>query len=131
MSQIEKVTINVVNVHQHKPTLNDVYIGRGSALGNPFTHLPLEKSKAVVQVATRDEAVKSYKNWIRNQIIDGDKAIVGELNKIKLMAENRECINLVCYCKPKSCHGDVIKEIILTSIENNIPIQHLVIKKHE
>ena len=27
-----------------------------------------------------------------------------------------EDINLVCFCKPKACHGDVIKEYILNNI---------------
>jgi hypothetical protein len=31
--------ITVVNKYKHTPTENDVYIGRGSALGNPFTSI--------------------------------------------------------------------------------------------
>jgi hypothetical protein len=31
---------------------SQVYIGRGSPWGNPFTHLPLSRTKAQFQVAT-------------------------------------------------------------------------------
>ena len=34
-----------------------------------------------------------------------------ELNKLWKAAKNGD-INLVCYCSPKSCHGDTIKTII-------------------
>jgi len=37
-----------------------------------------------------------------------DKKICDELNRIYNLKE----VNLVCFCKPKSCHGDIIKEII-------------------
>jgi hypothetical protein len=36
------------------------YIGRGSALGNPFTHLPLGRTKALVQVPTIEDAVACF-----------------------------------------------------------------------
>jgi tryptophan synthase alpha subunit len=34
-----------------------------------------------------------------------------ELQRIKNLAEKQD-VNLVCFCAPKSCHGDIIKEII-------------------
>lgn len=40
-----------------------------------------------------------------------DKKICDELNKIWKLAKN-ENVNLVCFCKPKDCHGDIIKKLI-------------------
>jgi site-specific recombinase XerC len=41
------------------------FIGRGSIYGNPFTHLPLLRTQAVVQVQTLDESVDFYEGWLR------------------------------------------------------------------
>jgi hypothetical protein len=48
--------IKVVNKYSHIPTSNDIYIGRGSILGNPYTHLPIKNTKAFIQYKTREES---------------------------------------------------------------------------
>lgn len=98
--------VTVVNKHKHTPTTRDIYIGRGSALGNPFSHLA--KSKALVKVATRQEAVEKYKGWLQEKVSNQDYAVVRELRRILALHQAGE-VCLVCYCKPLSCHGDVIK----------------------
>jgi len=45
--------INVVNFKTHTPTENDIYIGRGSILGNPYTYLPLNETSAKFQAKTQ------------------------------------------------------------------------------
>jgi hypothetical protein len=42
----------------------DVYIGRGSKWGNPYTHLPLDQTKALYQVDTPEESVACYRTYI-------------------------------------------------------------------
>lgn len=114
--------IFVVNKHQmHKSELLngcEIYIGRGSAIGNPYTHLPLEKSKAVFQVENREQAVACYERWIWQKIGDNDEAVIKELENIKSKALKGN-VYLVCYCKPKLCHGDIIKGIIEKSIKTS------------
>lgn len=119
--------ITVVNKYKHKPTENDFYIGRGK-LGNPYTHL--DNTKARFRVSSREEAVEHYKIYINNilngVVIENDEQnLLGnifkqkyleELQKIKNATEKQD-IYLVCFCAPKSCHGDVIKEIIEKYIE--------------
>jgi len=76
----------------------DVYIGRGSKWGNPFSHL--KYSQAEVVVDTREEAIECYKNWIKfrpDLIEDAKKELKGKV--------------LGCFCKPLDCHGDVLLEI--------------------
>jgi len=46
----------------------DVYIGRPSKWGNPFTHIKDKKTKAEFIVDNREEAVQRYKDWILNGI---------------------------------------------------------------
>ncbi len=87
----------VVNIRKHKC---DVFIGRGSKWGNPFTHIADRPTKAEFVVSTRAEAISSYRAWIRTQ--DDLMASLGELKDKRLG----------CYCKPKTCHGDVLVELL-------------------
>jgi hypothetical protein len=88
----------VTVVHCKKDRYN-VYIGRPSIFGNPFTHLKT-KSLGTFLVASRDEAVSEYKKWVIKQ--------PKVLKAIKNLPEDAI---LGCWCKPQACHGDVIAEI--------------------
>jgi len=87
-----------------------VYIGRGSDLGNPFTHLPLGKTKASVQVATIAEAKAAFVDWIHGtkwQNVESER----RQRAIKAVAALTDDDVLGCYCKYKldsPCHGDDI-----------------------
>lgn len=78
-----------------------VYIGRPSKWGNPFTHLAAEKTKAQFQVATREEAVARYREWILAPAQAGLRAQLHELRGK----------DLACWCAPNACHGDVLVEL--------------------
>lgn len=105
------MAIRVLNKHKSKPEPIDIYIGRGSPLGNPFTHVELSETKAQYKCNTREEAISSYEDYINQKIRDRDVNICKELNRI-FSAAIKGDVNLVCFCKPKSCHGDIIKKII-------------------
>lgn len=75
---------------QHLHT-NTVYIGRPSKYGNPY----------VVGVdGTRTEVIALYREYLGN-----NPRLVAEFKK-KLKGKV-----LVCWCKPRACHGDVIAEL--------------------
>ncbi len=76
----------------------DVYIGRPSKWGNPFSHL--EDSIGEFKVSSRAEAIEKHKKWIVNQ-----PELMDSLIELKNM-------RLGCYCKPKKCHGDNLIELI-------------------
>lgn len=78
----------------------DVYIGRPSEWGNPYSHLPMYKSQAKFRVATRGEAVVAYEQWIQSQ-----PALVA-----KAKAELRGKV-LGCPCGGFPCHGAVLARI--------------------
>lgn len=86
----------VVHIKEHY----DVYIGRGSEWGNPYTHIKNRATKADFIVRNREEAISSYKNWILSQ---------PELMK-KLPTLKGKILG--CWCKPKSCHGDILVELL-------------------
>lgn len=83
--------------NKHHKLSYDVYIGRGSKWGNPFSHM--EGTKATYKVDSRQEAVEAYRQWIMTQT-----HLLNSLHELKGKV-------LCCFCKPKSCHGDVLAEL--------------------
>lgn len=89
------MTTKVVHCKKEK---FDVYIGRPSKWGNPYTHK--ESSLDVIHVNTPQEAIAKYREWILKQ----DK-LLNDLHELKDKI-------LGCWCKPFECHGDVLVELI-------------------
>jgi hypothetical protein len=76
----------------------DVYIGRGSRWGNPYSHK--EGTAASWIVETREDAIRLYEEWLRAQpdlVAAAKKELKGK--------------TLGCWCKPLACHGDVLLKI--------------------
>lgn len=95
--------IHVVNKHHGT---KGIYIGRGSPLGNPYV---------IDANHSRDWVINEYRAYLKRKIHSNDHKICTALN---LICDEvlKGPVNLVCYCAPKPCHGDVIKEFILTAI---------------
>jgi hypothetical protein len=75
----------------------DVYVGRPSIWGNPFSHLP--NTRAQFQVATREEAVARYEEWVKSQ-----PELMALLPTLKDQV-------LGCWCAPQACHADVLAKL--------------------
>jgi len=108
--------IRVVNKRTHKPTPDDFYIGRPSPLGNPFTHIQDKKTLAKYVVSTRDEAIKKYAAYYLEQLTC-NQAFLNEWLRLVKFTKAHEHVNLVCWCAPQACHGDVLKEFLETHIK--------------
>lgn len=98
----------VVNIKKEK---YDVYIGRGSIFGNPYTHLPLQNTQAQAQVKSREEAIEKYKEYFYKKI-EEDPEFLDDILRLKDMV-------LGCYCRPIKgfkgkllCHGQIIAEFL-------------------
>lgn len=77
----------------------DVYIGRGSKWGNPYSHQ--ENTLAQFKVETREESIEKYKEYL----LEGEgKRLLNDLHELKGK-------KLGCYCKPKTCHGDILAQL--------------------
>jgi hypothetical protein len=81
----------VVNKYTHVPTPNDVYIGRGSIWGNPF---------------------KIGDDGTRNQVIEKYEAYLHQNGNLMERLHELNGKNLVCFCAPKPCHGDILKSLL-------------------
>lgn len=77
----------------------DVYIGRGSKWGNPFSHKP-SKFADIITVATREEAVYEYYKYIIKR-----PDLIAALHQLKGK-------KLGCYCAPALCHGHILAHMI-------------------
>jgi len=86
----------------------DVYIGRPSKWGNPFSHL--EGTLAKFKVSTREEAIEAYKQWITE----------GEGSYLLKDLHELDGKILGCFCSPKRCHGDILIELINKSKINKL-----------
>lgn len=81
----------VLNKHRDKIPAGAVYIGRPSRWGNPFE---------IGEDGNREEVVAKYRTWLMAQpdlIKAAQKELAGK--------------DLVCFCAPKACHGDVLLEV--------------------
>lgn len=93
--------------HQNSPNNYPIY--RPSILSNPYTEKKLDKTKAIYQVGTRDEAIRNYDHYfdlMYRSNLRFKQAVDEIYNKYKSGVD----VYLECYCKPLPCHGDIIKD---------------------
>lgn len=91
--------ITVVNKKHHLQTPNDIYIGRPEILGNPY---PVSMG--------REKCIAEYRKYFEHEMMT-NVMFNHTIHKIAHRASVQD-INLVCWCSPLSCHGDVIKEAV-------------------
>ena len=82
--------VKMIKVVHCKKEPYDIYIGRPSKWGNPFS---------IGKDGTRKEVLEKYRKYILN-----NKGLMNSLDELKNKI-------LGCWCKPKTCHGDILKEL--------------------
>lgn len=94
---------NLTVINRRSGAPYDIYAGRPSILGNPFSHEG--NTLAIHRVRTRDDAVKEYERyaWQRMQT---DEAF----RKALLACEGRR---VACWCYPLNCHVMAIARLIV------------------
>ena len=85
----------LLNRNRHKIPPEAVYIGRGSPFGNPFCIGP---------DGTREEVIRKYREFIQTR--------PDLLQRVEAELKDKD---LVCFCSPKACHGEVFFEILYGS----------------
>lgn len=88
--------MKTVVVHLKKSSY-DIYIGRPSKWGNPYSHK--QGTQAQFVVPTVEEAIRKYEWWLKQQpdLMDSLRELKGKV--------------LACWCKPGPCHGDVLARL--------------------
>lgn len=74
-----------------KRSAYDVYIGRPTVWGNPFT---------IGKDGTRAEVIEKYQAWLQARPALIDKAKAELKGKV-----------LACWCSPLPCHGDILAQV--------------------
>ncbi len=113
--QTGKGTLEVVNLKKQEipPDTRYIYIGRrmpgwqAAPLGNPF-RLKYENERAAI--------LQKYRDWLEEQM-KSDTPARREINRIVGLMKNPGPLLLLCWCKPKACHGDVVKELVEKLLE--------------
>lgn len=86
----------------HNSKCHFVDIMRPSILSNPFI---------IGKDGNRNKVIDKFKRYLYDEYQSKDSEIHKEINKL-VNVSNFGDIFLVCCCKPKRCHGDIIKELI-------------------
>jgi hypothetical protein len=101
--------IEIKNKHTYKG--DGEYIGRGSPLGNPYSHL--SNTKAQWQVKTRQEAIDKYYLWFLTMYGIGEgEPVYEEIWRLVNIYKKTGKLILICYCEPLPCHGEIIRRMI-------------------
>lgn len=98
--------IIIVNKHHGK---SGEYIGRGSPLGNPFV---------IGKDGSREQVIAKYRVWLNEQIMRKNPVVLDELNRLGNKAIDEKGLALQCFCYPKPCHGEIIKEKLVKAMYN-------------
>ena len=97
--------ITVVNKHKYTGPM--IYIGRGSVFGNPF---PVSMG--------RDQCIEAYKKRFYTMMNGPNNELKLAVFALIKRAAKGEDLYLACFCAPKACHGDVIKQYIESQLHN-------------
>lgn len=87
--------MDILNKHKDGCPSDSTYIGRGSAFGNILV---------IGKDGTREEVIAWYRHWLMNKLIARDPVVE------KAFKELTKDSKLLCFCSPKPCHGEVIRE---------------------
>lgn len=95
---------DVVNINKlvYGLNTNDIYIGREN-LGMRLARSVWANPFRLEEEHDRVKMLRKYENYLREQL-RSDARLQAQ---IRMLRGHR----LVCYCKPKLCHGDVLKRI--------------------
>lgn len=91
MENRKVVLVSTRVVKKGKEGPGAVYIGRPSQWGNPFV---------IGRDGTREEVIEQYKQWLWTTMLHDETT-----EQALLALDGKE---LVCFCAPLPCHGDVL-----------------------
>lgn len=88
----------VYNKRNNDAPRDAVYVGRPTKWGNRWTHLNYGRGE--IKVATREEAIEKYREWLMSQ--------PDMIRQAKVELRGKD---LVCWCAPLACHADILMEV--------------------
>jgi hypothetical protein len=102
-------TITIKNLRNEQPRREyDIRVDRRTIFGNPFKMWSEED---------RDYVCDEHKKYFKNKV-EKDKEFKQALDELVYLYERYGTLNLFCWCAPKRCHSETIKEYILEAARN-------------
>ncbi len=97
--------IKIMNLRTHQPSKPfDFYIDRRSPVGNPF---PMQRE------SLRDRVCDEYEKYFSSQVEIHNTLFMEYLEGIRHAHEQHDEVRLFCWCSPKRCHGETIKNWLM------------------
>ena len=114
------INITIRNLRSTKPQHDwQVRVDRTSVLGNPFR---------MASESDRDQVCKEYEAYFFNMLCREKKsglsdtkarAFVQELRRLYKLAKTHGKLELFCWCAPKRCHAETIKQFLDLHLTNS------------
>lgn len=95
-------TLKIKNKKTYKQKDCDIYVGRPSKWGNPYSHK--EGTLAKYKTETREEAISCFETYFRD-LLEKEPGLKAEILRWP------EYASLVCWCSPLSCHAEILLKI--------------------
>ena len=80
-----------------------VYIGREQPYNGVVIPASPLRNNNLLREQPRGATSEKFTRDVKHLIRDGDREVIGEL--LRIYQEDRD---VVCWCKPLACHGDVV-----------------------
>lgn len=106
--KVEYIRPNYQNLKEWMDDPNNVYIGRKGVVFIDGERFPKNDSiwcnpYKITKENTREQVLILYETYIRNKI---------KLENLEKKLLELKGKNLGCWCKPESCHGDILVKLI-------------------
>lgn len=99
--------IEIKNLRYEKPSKPwQVRVDRASVLGNPFV---------MHHESERDKVCEEYKQYFKRSLVL-NQAFANEVTRLMVIYKRHGRLELFCWCAPKRCHAETIRECIETAI---------------
>ncbi|MDV3002444.1 MAG: hypothetical protein N5P05_004099 (plasmid) [Chroococcopsis gigantea SAG 12.99] len=95
-----------------------IYIGRSNSFYNLKASVLMNKF-VIGKDGNREEVIEKYKKWLWMEFKKGGE-VYEELVRIGKKVKEGESVELVCYCVPMGCHGNVVKRCIEWMIKDGL-----------
>lgn len=93
-----------------------IYIGRRNSCYNlqasPLANIFGVKSNG------RTSSIEKYKGYLLQHVAKATGPVYEELLYIARLHKEGKHIKLACWCYPKACHGDVVKQVVIWLADN-------------
>jgi len=94
--------IKIFNLRYDKPFHPwDIKVERSSPLGNPYS---------MSNESERDDVCNKYEHWF--YVVPHDPKFYDYTEKLLKIYKKYKKLNLFCWCAPKRCHAEIIKEYL-------------------